>query len=102
VETIVYRITQEALTNVAKHAQARHVWIRLAAGEHAVDLTVRDDGVGFDPEQAARLLQDGHFGLVGMRERAEMGGGRLDLDSRPDHGTTIHLTLPLRYVPSFA
>ncbi len=102
VETIVYRITQEALTNVAKHAQARHVWIRLAAGERAVDLTIRDDGVGFDPEQAARLLKDGHFGLVGMRERAEMGGGRLDLDSRPDHGTTIHVTLPLRYVPSFA
>jgi signal transduction histidine kinase len=102
VETIIYRITQEALTNVAKHAQAKHVWIRLAAGDQAVDLTVRDDGVGFDPEQAARLLKDGHFGLVGMRERAEMGGGRLDLDSRPDHGTTIHLTLPLRYVPSFA
>ena len=102
VETIVYRITQEALTNVAKHAQARHVWIRLASGDQAVDLTIRDDGVGFDPEQAARLLKDGHFGLVGMRERAEMGGGRMDLDSRPDHGTTIHLTLPLRYVPSFA
>jgi signal transduction histidine kinase len=102
VETIVYRITQEALTNVAKHAQARHVWIRLVAGGQAVDLTIRDDGVGFDPEQAARLLKDGHFGLVGMRERAEMGGGRMDLDSRPDHGTTIHLTLPLRYVPSFA
>ena len=102
VETIVYRITQEALTNVAKHAQARHVWIRLAAGGQAVDLTIRDDGVGFDPEQAARLLKDGHFGLVGMRERAEMGGGRMDLDSRQDHGTTIHLTLPLRYVPSFA
>jgi len=102
VETIIYRITQEALTNVAKHAQARHVWIRLAAGGQAVDLTIRDDGVGFDPEQAARLLKDGHFGLVGMRERAEMGGGRMDLDSRQDHGTTIHLTLPLRYVPSFA
>jgi signal transduction histidine kinase len=102
VETIIYRITQEALTNVAKHAQARHVWIRLAAGDQAVDLTIRDDGVGFDPEKAARLLKDGHFGLVGMRERAEMGGGRMDLDSRQDHGTTIHLTLPLRYVPSFA
>ena len=102
VETIVYRITQEALTNVAKHAQARHVWIRLAAGDQAVDLTIRDDGVGFDPEHAARLLKDGHFGLVGMRERAEMGGGRMELDSRPDQGTTIHLTLPLRYVPSFA
>jgi signal transduction histidine kinase len=102
VETIIYRITQEALTNVAKHAQARHVWIRLAAEEQAVDLTIRDDGVGFDPEQATRLLQDGHYGLVGMQERAEMGGGRLDLDSRPDHGTTIHVTLPIRYVPSFA
>ena len=67
-----------------------------------MDLTIRDDGVGFDPVQAARLLEDGHFGLVGMRERAEMGGGRLDLDSRPDHGTTIHVALPLRYVPSFA
>jgi signal transduction histidine kinase len=100
VETIVYRVTQEALTNVSKHAQARHVWIRLTAEEHAVDLTIRDDGVGFDPAQAALLLKDGHFGLAGMRERVELGGGRLELDSRPGEGTTIGVELPPRYVPS--
>jgi signal transduction histidine kinase len=100
VETIVYRVTQEALTNVSKHAQARHVWIRLSAEEHAVDLTIRDDGIGFDPTEAARLLKDGHFGLAGMRERVELGGGRLELDSRPGEGTTIGVELPPRYVPS--
>ena len=100
VETIVYRVTQEALANVSKHAKARHVWIRLAAEEHGVDLTIRDDGIGFDPAQAARLLKDGHYGLAGMRERVELGGGRLDLDSRPGEGTTIGVALPPRYVPS--
>jgi signal transduction histidine kinase len=100
VETIVYRVTQEALTNVSKHAQARHVWIRLAAEEHGLDLTIRDDGVGFDPAQAAGLLKDGHYGLAGMRERVELGGGRLELDSRPGEGTTIGVALPPRYVPS--
>jgi signal transduction histidine kinase len=100
VETIVYRVTQEALTNVSKHAKARHVWIRLAAEEHSVDLSIRDDGIGFDPVKAARLLQDGHYGLAGMRERVELGGGRLDLDSRPGEGTTIGVALPPRYVPS--
>jgi signal transduction histidine kinase len=102
VETIIYRITQEALTNIAKHARAKHVRIELTAEEDSVDLTIRDDGVGFDPAQAARLLNDGHFGLVGMRERAEMGGGRLDLDSRPGHGTTISVAIPPRFVSSFA
>jgi signal transduction histidine kinase len=100
VETILYRVAQEALTNVSKHAQARHVWIRLTAEEHAVDLTIRDDGIGFDPAQAARLVEDGHFGLAGMRERVELGGGRLEVDSRPGQGTTIGVELPPRYVPS--
>jgi len=100
IETIIYRITQEALTNVAKHAQAGHVWVRLTADHDAVDLTIRDDGVGFDPVQAGRLLNDGHFGLAGMRERVELGGGHLELDSRPGHGTTIHVALPARYASS--
>jgi signal transduction histidine kinase len=100
VETIVYRVTQEALTNVSKHAQARHVWIRLAVEEHNVDLSIRDDGIGFDPARAAQLLKDGHYGLAGMRERVELGGGRLDLESRPGEGTTIEVALPPRYVSS--
>jgi signal transduction histidine kinase len=97
IETIVYRITQEALNNVAKHARAGHVWVRLRADDDAVDLIIRDDGIGFDPLQAARLLDDGHYGLAGMRERVELGGGRLELDSQPGHGTTVHVALPLRY-----
>jgi signal transduction histidine kinase len=98
VETIVYRITQEALTNVAKHAQADHVWIRLSAAEDAVDLSIRDDGIGFDLVEASRLLRDDHFGLAGMRERVELGGGHFEVDSQPGHGTTIHVALPARYV----
>jgi signal transduction histidine kinase len=97
VETIIFRITQEALTNVSKHANADRVSIRLTVNHDDVSLTIRDDGVGFDPDQAARLLNDGHFGLAGMRERVELGGGRLELDSQPGHGTTIHVALPARY-----
>jgi len=100
VETIVYRVTQEALTNVAKHAQASHVRVHLTADQHTVDLTIRDDGIGFDPAQAARLLNDGHYGLAGMRERVELGGGRLELDSQPGHGTTIHVSLAPQFVSS--
>jgi signal transduction histidine kinase len=98
VETIVYRITQEALTNVAKHAQAGQVWVRLTADEDAVDLTIRDDGIGFDPAKAAQLLNEGHFGLAGMRERVELGGGHLQLHSQPGYGTTVQVELPPRYV----
>jgi signal transduction histidine kinase len=100
VETIVYRVVQEALTNVAKHAQAQHASVRLCATQDAVELTVRDDGVGFDPGQAARLLSDGHFGLAGMRERVELGGGHLDLESGPGQGTTVHVALPAHLTSS--
>jgi len=98
VETIVYRVVQESLTNVAKHARASNVWIRLNADSQHVDLTVRDDGSGFDPDQAAQLLKNGHYGLAGMRERVELGGGRLDLESRPGEGTTIHVELAPQFV----
>jgi signal transduction histidine kinase len=98
VETIVYRVVQEALSNVAKHARAGSVWIHLLADQHTVDLTIRDDGVGFDPAEAARLLREGHFGLAGMRERVEMtSGGRWHLDSQPGRGTTIHVHLAPRF-----
>jgi signal transduction histidine kinase len=101
VETIVYRVVQEALNNVAKHAQAANVWISLVAEQDAVDLTVRDNGVGFDPAEAARMLEEGHFGLAGMRERVEMiGGGRWELDSQPGQGTTIHVTLAPQFASS--
>jgi signal transduction histidine kinase len=100
VETIVYRVVQESLNNVAKHAQASNVWIRLNADRHRVDLTVRDDGSGFDPDQASQLVNNGHYGLAGMRERVELGGGRLDLQSQPGQGTTIHVELAPQFASS--
>ena len=93
VEAHVFRILQEALTNVAKHARAHHVTVvleRLSQGAH---LLVEDDGHGFDVEQA-RTARAG-LGLVGMRERVELLGGRLDIRSDDQHGTVLDVTVPL-------
>jgi len=88
-ETVLYRVTQESLNNVGKHAGASRVTVSLAAEDGAVRLRIIDDGVGFDPAAAARLLLEGHFGLAGMRERVEMVGGHLSIDSAPGTGTTV-------------
>jgi signal transduction histidine kinase len=92
-ETVVYRVVQESLTNAAKHARASRVSVGLDSDDGVVRLRVRDDGAGFDPALSARLVQEGHFGLAGMRERVEMVGGRLQIDSSPGHGTTIAVEL---------
>jgi signal transduction histidine kinase len=83
------RIAQEALTNAFRHARARRVWLRVTYGPGTLQLSVRDDGQGFDPQ----LLQEGGFGLVSMRERSEHIGGRLQIDTRPGAGTEVTLTL---------
>jgi signal transduction histidine kinase len=88
-ETVLYRVTQESLNNVGKHAGAARVTVSLAAENGSVRLRINDDGVGFDPAAAGRLLSEGHFGLVGMRERVEMVGGHLSIDSSPGQGTTV-------------
>ena len=75
VGTACYRIAQEALTNVARHARAKNVWVELRWGGREIQLDVRDDGAGFDAGA-------GGLGLVGMRERAEMLGGRVEVESR--------------------
>jgi two-component system sensor histidine kinase UhpB len=87
VEHAVYRIAAEALTNIVRHAQARRVTIRLEPGR----LLVADDGRGFDP---AAPLDEGRFGLYGMRERARMIGANLTIESAPGRGTTVQLALP--------
>ena len=88
IETTLYRITQEALTNVARHAKASHVEIILERRGDAVVLVVEDNGTGFEPDEAA--VQDGHgFGLLGMRERAALVGATLQIESAPGQGTTI-------------
>ena len=91
VETALYRIVQESLTNVVKHARARHVSVLLARKGGAIKAVVEDDGQGFDP---AGDRHDG-FGLVGMRERLALLGGRLEVESSSQAGTTIVAEVPL-------
>ena len=90
-ETAVFRITQEALTNVVKHAQATTVRITFAYGERSVALAIEDDGRGFSEERGA----GGGFGLVGMRERVASVNGALDIDSTRGAGTRLAVEIPL-------
>ena len=92
VETALYRIVQESLTNVVKHARARRVSILLARKNGAVKAVIEDDGQGFDP---AGQSGDG-YGLVGMRERLALLGGRLEVESGRDAGTTIAAEVPVK------
>lgn len=89
---VLFRITQEALNNVAKHAQATEVEIRLAMEGGVLTVAVVDNGKGMPPESARR---HGSFGLVFMRERVTALGGRIHLTSRPGHGTAISIEVPL-------
>lgn len=88
-----FRAIAEALSNIARHAQARQAQIRLASVGRWLEITIRDDGIGFDPQAAAAL--SGHYGLLGMRERARMVGGTLEIDSRPGSGTKVLVRLPM-------
>lgn len=91
-EEQLFRLAQEALHNVVKHAEAKHAWVELAATDDEVVLIVRDDGVGFDPAEP----HPGHFGLETMRERASQIGAELRLESEPGAGTKVrvHVAVP--------
>jgi len=90
--TAVFRIVQESLTNVSRHAGASRVAVTLVSSNHALDLRVSDDGQGFDLESA----QSGYsYGLLGMSERARLIGGTLQVDSSPGAGTMVSINLPL-------
>jgi PAS domain S-box-containing protein len=91
VKEMLYRITQEAMNNVVKHAQAKHVWIRLEVTKERLELEVRDDGHGFDTNREF----PGHLGLRSMRERAEKLGASYRISSKLGEGTTVHVLLPL-------
>jgi signal transduction histidine kinase len=94
VETAVYRIVQEALTNIARHASARSVTVRLWATSEAVNVQIQDDGVGFDPQVA--LAVGASTGLSSMRERAMLLGGHLDVESSVGAGARVTAELPLQ------
>ena len=96
VETAAYRVIQEALTNVLRHAQARHVSLVLRADAGAVTLLIRDDGVGFDVEAAQeRAVAGGSMGLLGMQEQVALAGGQFAIASAPGSGTRIQIRFPL-------
>lgn len=97
VELAAYRIVQQALANVAAHAQARNVWLDVTFTPEYLTLVVRDDGRSFTPpDQPADLARQGHFGLMGMRgARALLCGWQLAITASPGQGATIAARLPL-------
>jgi signal transduction histidine kinase len=102
-ETACFRITQEALTNVVRHAQARRIWVELRQRGAELHLTVRDDGIGFDVEaMRRRRVSDAGLGLQGMQERALIINGKIEIKSAPAHGTEIHVWFSLTEIPSSA
>jgi len=91
VESGLYRIAQEALTNIQRHAEAHSARLELIATPEQVSLVVVDDGRGFDPDQIPR----GRYGLLGLRERVKLLGGSLHLRSEPGAGTSLTVIIPL-------
>lgn len=93
IEVAAYRIVQEALTNIARHAGAKHCWVRLKRYVAGLTIEIEDDGIGFDLKAVQQRLQQG-LGLIGMRERVTHLGGTFDLDSAPGRGTRMVVELP--------
>jgi signal transduction histidine kinase len=93
-ELQLLRITQEALSNVQKHSDCEQAWIHLSLEDHMLEITIGDDGIGFDPQQPPADTRP-RFGLSTMRERAEAIGASIHVDSEPDAGTRLTVRLPL-------
>jgi len=94
IETAVFRIVQEALTNILKHAGATRATVEVANGNGRMELVISDDGRGFDPS-AVTTHREGGMGLLGMRERAELLGGTLTIQSTPGAGTRLEAAIPV-------
>ena len=95
-ELVLFRIAQESLRNVGKHAVASQVWVTIDFLPQSTILTIKDNGSGFiPPERIGDLAVSGKLGLTGMQERAQLIGARIDLSSAPNQGTTLKVELPL-------
>lgn len=90
----LYRVAQEAITNVVYHANAKTLSVTLNSNGHGTQLTVADDGIGFDPE----MKQTNHWGIKGLHERAQLVGGHLLIDSEAERGTTVQLIIPKKHL----
>jgi signal transduction histidine kinase len=89
----IYRVVQECLSNISRHAQATQVEVELICEDDEVSLSVRDNGVGFDASHGDQM--SGHLGLLSMKERVRMAKGTLEVESTPQHGTEIRVDIPL-------
>jgi len=95
-EITCFRVTQEALTNVARHAQATAVEVHLESDSTTLDLVIHDNGIGFDPNQIRTGARAGtSVGLSGMEERVRLAGGQVQINSSPEGGTEIRASFPL-------
>jgi signal transduction histidine kinase len=95
VGTLVFRVVQEALTNIARHARATSAQVRLRRTESTLSLLVEDRGVGFDAERVLEAEEDRGFGIRGMRDRVRLFGGRFTLRSSPGKGSSVEVEVPL-------
>ena len=95
IETVIYRVSQEALTNIAKHAKADSARVTIKKSKEAIFLSIEDDGQGFDPEEKGEL-NNGHLGLISMKERLDSLGGNFDIDSTKGEGVSIESRIPLK------
>lgn len=95
IRTVMYRIAQEALTNVARHAQAARAEVKIEKADGAICLTIKDNGRGFQEDCVLRTKRGKRLGLLGMRERSEMVGGTFTVSSVPGKGTTVLAKIPL-------
>jgi len=94
--TTCFRVAQEALTNIARHASAKNVWLDLHRSPSALELAIRDDGTGFDVDAAReRAARGDSLGLVGMEERVSLAGGSIDISSTPGQGTEVRARFPI-------
>ena len=99
VQTLAYRVVQEALSNVAKHGEAAEATVRLQSRPGTIEVEVTDDGKGFDTGQIREFLSGGKVGLASMRERTELVGGTFVIRSSPGQGTTVGAMLPFDVLP---
>jgi signal transduction histidine kinase len=90
--TTLFRVFQEALTNIARHAGASRVWVRLISHSHRLELEVRDNGRGINPQE---ISGEGSLGLVGMRERVRLLEGELQITGTPEQGTSVLVSVPV-------
>lgn len=102
IEIALYRIAQEALSNIAKHASAKNVSLHLTQRNTTIMMVVSDDGKGFGREDTTRAKDSGHgFGLMIMRERSELLGGKFEIAANRNHGTTVSVTIPVRGIEGY-